>query len=166
MNQPQHQPTPRKPVATAATLASLTQYSKTVEIQCEDCEGSGRDRGSLDNFLNGTEPVCPTCQGRCTEEVARNYLSEALAIAANPDSTRVVEYHAIGRRAFEELYHLDIEALILKLNEKPVVRIMGGYFMATLAGEEYNLGPVRKPLGKAMHSAIQIARERPLVMRL
>jgi hypothetical protein len=88
---PQHQSTPRKPVATAATLGSIAQYAKTMEIQCEDCEGSGRDRGLLDNFLNGSEPVCPTCQGRGTEIVDRNYLSEALAIAANPDSTRTVE---------------------------------------------------------------------------
>jgi len=88
---PQHQPSPRKPVATAATLASLAKYSEVVEIDCEDCGGSGRDRGTLDNFLNGTEPVCPSCQGSGTETVTRNYLSEALAIAANPDSQRTVE---------------------------------------------------------------------------
>jgi len=74
------------------------------------------------------------------------------------------EYHRIGRRRFEQTYGLDIEALILKLNEKPVIRIVAGYFVAILAGEEYNLGPVRKPMARAVHSAIQIARERPLVM--
>jgi hypothetical protein len=91
MNLPQHQPIPRKPITMAPALESLSQYTETVEIECEECGGSGRDRGTLDNFLNGTEPVCPTCQGRSTETVVRNYLSEAFAVVSNPDSTRPVE---------------------------------------------------------------------------
>ena len=78
-------------VAIAAASQTLAQYSETVTIECEDCGGSGRDRGSLDSFLNGTEPVCQSCNGLTTETITRNYLSEALAIAQNPDSTRVVE---------------------------------------------------------------------------
>src|SRR5579862_6471348 len=91
MNLTQHQPIPRKPAAIAAASESLAPYAEQVTIECDDCGGSGRDPGTLDNFLNGSEPVCPSCKGLCTQTVTRNYLSEALAIAANPDSTRPVE---------------------------------------------------------------------------
>lgn len=76
------------------------------------------------------------------------------------------EYHRIGRRRFERTYRLDIEALIVKLNEKPTVKILGGNFVALLAGEEYNLGPVRKPMAVAVKLAVEICRDRPRLMRL
>jgi len=89
----QHQPI-RKPVAIATSAATndlLAAYSRTVEIDCEDCGGSGRDPGALDAYLESTEPVCPSCKGLGVETVTRNFLSEAFAIASNPDSTRPVE---------------------------------------------------------------------------
>jgi hypothetical protein len=75
------------------------------------------------------------------------------------------DYHR-GRKRFEKTYQLDIEALILKLNEKPFVRIIAGEFVAILGGEEYRLGPVRKPVASAVKHAVEICRERPLNVRL
>jgi hypothetical protein len=70
------------------------------------------------------------------------------------------EYGHIGRRNFETLHDLDIEALIVNLNQKPVVVIMGFRYVATLAGEEYDLGSIRKPVASAVKQAVLIARSR------
>lgn len=87
MNLTQHQPIPRKPVTIADQLYSLAAYYETVEIDCQDCGGSGRDPGALDH----EDRVCPSCLGTRKETAVRNFLSEAFAIAQTPDSTRVVE---------------------------------------------------------------------------
>jgi hypothetical protein len=76
------------------------------------------------------------------------------------------EYHRIGRRRFERSYKLDIEAVILKLNQKPLVRIVAGRFVALLDGEEYSLRPVSDGVAAMTRSAVAICRERPLVMQL
>jgi hypothetical protein len=89
MNLTQHQPTPRKPIAIATGLEPA--YLETVTIECEECGGSGRDPGSLDSIFEGEAPVCPRCHGLCIQTITRNYLSEAFAIAQNPDSRRIVE---------------------------------------------------------------------------
>jgi hypothetical protein len=75
------------------------------------------------------------------------------------------EYHQLGRRGFETKYRLDIEGLILKLNEKPRIRLYGRYYVALLGGEEYALGPLDVGLEAALRFAIQLARERPRLMR-
>jgi hypothetical protein len=59
-----------------------------VEMNCEECGGSGFDPGGIDPW--GPEP-CPTCHGAKTQRITRNYLAEAFQIAANPESTRPVE---------------------------------------------------------------------------
>lgn len=78
-----------------------------------------------------------------------------------------LEYHGPGgRRRFEHVHRLDIEALIVKLNEKPFVRLMGGLWIAILGGEEYTIGKSGDSLAVVQRAAIAIARERPLIMRL
>lgn len=76
------------------------------------------------------------------------------------------EYHRIGRRKFELSYELDIEGLIAKLNERPKVRVLGSRFVASLGGDEYDLGPLSITLAGAVAAAIAICRERPLNVRL
>jgi hypothetical protein len=63
-------------------------YVLEIEVNCEECGGSGFDPGSIDPW--GPEP-CPACQGAKTQRITRNYLAEAFQIAANPVSTRPVE---------------------------------------------------------------------------
>jgi len=79
------------------------------------------------------------------------------------------EYHRIGRRKFEASYKLDIEALIGKLNEKPLVRILGGRFVATLGGEEYALCPVTHGVAAMTRQAIRhlagAPADRPAIVR-
>jgi len=67
---------------------TLSPYIKEVEINCDECGGSGFDPGGIDPW--GPE-VCPKCRGAKTQTIIRNYLAEAFQIAANPDSTRQIE---------------------------------------------------------------------------
>ena len=60
------------------------------EGQCEDCGGSGYDRGSV----HPMEPEdCPTCHGSGKQVVVRNYLAEALRIAAGGSSIAAQREH-------------------------------------------------------------------------
>jgi hypothetical protein len=63
-------------------------YVAEVEVNCDECGGSGYDPGSLDPW--GPE-VCPVCHGAKTQTITRNYLAEAFQIASNPDSLRPIE---------------------------------------------------------------------------
>jgi hypothetical protein len=54
-------------------------YAIEVEEECEECGGSGYDRGSLSPI----EPEeCPACLGSGKQMTLHNYLAEALRIAA------------------------------------------------------------------------------------
>lgn len=82
----QVQTTPTKPPGRAITL-DINRYVKEVEQECQDCGGSGYDSSSIDPFGD----ICKSCMGSGKETVIRNFLAEALRIAANPESTRPVE---------------------------------------------------------------------------
>lgn len=60
------------------------------EETCDDCGGSGYDCGSLSPM--DTED-CPTCHGNGKQIVARNYLAEALRIAAGKSSMLAQREH-------------------------------------------------------------------------
>lgn len=70
------------------------------------------------------------------------------------------EYRQLGRRRFEQTHSLDIEVLIERLNRKPLVRILGGRYVALVDQNEHDLGSVRKPVAAAVKQAILIARSR------
>jgi hypothetical protein len=59
-----------------------------VEVNCEECGGSGFDPGGLDPW--GPE-LCPVCHGAKTQRITGNFLAEAFRIAANQESTRSIE---------------------------------------------------------------------------
>jgi len=71
-----------------ARPAAPSPYIVEVEVNCDECGGSGFDPGGIDPW--GPE-VCPKCHGSKTHKITRNYLAEAFQIAANPESTRTVE---------------------------------------------------------------------------
>jgi DnaJ-class molecular chaperone len=66
----------------------LSPHIVEIELNCDECGGSGFDPGAIDPW--GPE-VCPRCHGAKTEMISRNYLAEAFQIAANPDSARQIE---------------------------------------------------------------------------
>jgi hypothetical protein len=82
---------PLKPASKRAEIArplSRHPYVLEIEVNCEECGGSGFDPGGIDPW--GPEP-CPACRGVKTRRITRNYLAEAFMIAANSESARPVE---------------------------------------------------------------------------
>ena len=81
----------RKPVSRAFTNIhpqNFSRYIVEVEVNCDECGGSGFDPGGIDPW--GPEP-CRVCRGTRKQRIRRNYLAEAFQIAANPESVRLVE---------------------------------------------------------------------------
>jgi hypothetical protein len=70
------------------------------------------------------------------------------------------EYGCIGRRNFETLHELDIEALILRLNQKPVIKVFGDRYVALIGEDEYDMGSARTPLSSVVKLSLVIARSR------
>ncbi len=61
-----------------------------VQEKCEECGGNGYDCGSLGPI----EPEeCPACHGSGKQIVVRNYLAEALRIAAGKSSMLAQREH-------------------------------------------------------------------------
>lgn len=92
MERPEHQPAG---IVTRITRSSAGNISQKVapfvvehEFQCDECGGSGFDPGGIDPW--GPEP-CPVCRGKGTQRITKNYLAEALRIAANPECLLPVE---------------------------------------------------------------------------
>jgi len=84
------QPPKLAAIVEPARAATQSPYIAEIEMNCEECGGSGFDPGGVDPW--GPEE-CPACHGERTQRITRNYLAEAFQIAANPDSIRPVERH-------------------------------------------------------------------------
>ena len=65
----------------AHTREPIPPFSDFVEVQCEDCNGTGYDFGSHKDF---DPEYCPRCGGSGMELVFRNYLAEAFRIVSDP----------------------------------------------------------------------------------
>jgi hypothetical protein len=85
---------PASPLKAASKRAEIARpetqppHVLEIEMNCDECGGSGFDPGGIDPW--GPEP-CPACHGAKMQRITRNYLTEAFQIAANPESTRPVE---------------------------------------------------------------------------
>jgi len=76
----------------------LPPFSELVEINCQDCGGTGFDPGTV----NPREPEdCPACHGSGKETILRNYLAEAFRIAADPATNLQLErVHLVALTAY------------------------------------------------------------------
>jgi hypothetical protein len=81
-------PKPRRPCLDENGTEILPPFIIEIEVNCDECGGSGYDPGGIDPW--GPD-LCPACHGAKTQKITRNYLAEAFQIAANPESTRPVE---------------------------------------------------------------------------
>src|SRR5690348_4029497 len=70
------------PSASAHTPETIPPFSDLVEMECEECDGSGYDFGSIKEF---DAEYCPRCGGSGKELVFRNYLAEAFRIVSDPE---------------------------------------------------------------------------------
>jgi hypothetical protein len=65
----------------------------------------------------------------------------------------------IGRRRFEQLHNLDLNAIIAKLSAKPRLKLESGKFVAYLNGETFVLRSVEEGIKMAVRQAVSICRE-------
>src|ERR1700680_1665575 len=79
--------TARRPLETSRS-EMRSPYVMEVEVNCEECGGSGFDPDGVDPW--GPEER-PTCHGAKPQRITRNYLAEAFQISANAESIRPVE---------------------------------------------------------------------------
>ena len=68
--------------------------------------------------------------------------------------------HGLGPARFQQHHKLEIADLVKRLNSKPVIRIDGARFIASIGGEEYVLRPVQDGILAAQAAALAICRER------
>jgi ribosomal protein S27E len=65
----------------ARSREPIPPFSDFIEVQCEDCNGTGYDFGSHKDF---DPEYCPRCGGSGMELVFRDYLAETFRIVSDP----------------------------------------------------------------------------------
>jgi len=68
-------------------------------------------------------------------------------------------YHRLGPRKFTQTHNLNIPAIVLRLNTKPVIRIEAGAFVGYLENQQYWLGPTRDGILPATRKMIRLSAE-------
>jgi len=68
-------------------------------------------------------------------------------------------YHRLGARKFAQVHHLDIPAIVRRLNTKPFIRIEDGAFIGHLEGQQYWLGPTCAGIVPAVRKIVRLCAE-------
>jgi len=68
-------------------------------------------------------------------------------------------YHRLGPRRFAEVHHLDIRVVVARLSAKPHIRVESGTFVGRLAGQDYELGPTKAGVARAIRRMNEFRRE-------
>jgi hypothetical protein len=82
--------------------------------------------------------------------------SSAIPLCPKHHRTGDDSYHRLGPRKFAQKHHLDIQAIVRKLNLKPNIRVEAGWFVAYLEGQQYVLGKTDAGIRPAVRAAIQL----------
>ena len=67
----------------------------------------------------------------------------AIPLCVAHHRTRKDSYHELGPRRFEDCHGVNINEIVAKLQQRPVVKVIGGKFVAWIWGEEFVLRPVQ-----------------------
>jgi hypothetical protein len=59
-------------------------------------------------------------------------------------------YHKLGPRKFSEVHHLNIPAIVARLNAKPCIRVESGAFVGRFGDQEFELGSTEAGLARAI----------------
>ena len=68
-------------------------------------------------------------------------------------------YHKLGPRRFAEIHNLNLVELVRKLNTRPAIRVVNGFFIGQLDHDEVFLGPVHDGVSRAAQKMIAFCRE-------
>ena len=68
-------------------------------------------------------------------------------------------YHSLGPRRFAEVHQLNVQAIVARLNSKPLIRVESGIFVGLLGGHQYQLGSTEAGLARAIRRMSALRRE-------
>ena len=92
--------------------------------------------------------------------------SSAVPLCLKHHRTGNDSYHRLGPRKFGEVHHLDLPAIVRRLNLKPTLRIQCGEFIAHLEGCQYRLGNADRGVASAIRSLRSICGEDRLALEV
>ena len=82
--------------------------------------------------------------------------TSAIPLCVKHHRTGKDSYHRLGPRKFSEAHDVDVAAIVLRLNRKPVVRIEAGSFVGYLEDEQYVLGNVSNGVAPAIRAVREL----------
>jgi hypothetical protein len=85
--------------------------------------------------------------------------TSAIPLCAKHHRTGADSYHRLGPRKFSEKHKLDIQAIVCRLNLKPMIHVEAGLFVTYLEGRRYVLCGTDAGIGPAVREALQLCRE-------
>lgn len=85
--------------------------------------------------------------------------TSAVPLCARHHRTGCDSYHKLGPRVFERHHGLDLRAIVVRLTEKPSIRIESGSLVGWYRDEDFVLGPVHAGLRLAVQNMLNIKQE-------
>jgi len=92
--------------------------------------------------------------------------TSAVPLCAKHHRTGNDSYHRLGPRKFGEVHNLDLQAIVRRLNHKPVIRIQQAEFIAYLDGCQYRLGTAEIGLASALRRLRKVCTEDRLALEV
>ena len=83
----------------------------------------------------------------------------AIPLCARHHRTGNDSYHRLGPQQFAETHQLNIPAVVARLSAKPYIRVESGGFIGRLGDQEYELGPTKAGLARAVRRMRELRRE-------
>lgn len=68
-------------------------------------------------------------------------------------------FHVLGRRAFEDHHKITVDQIVRRLNNRPLIRIEQGFFVARFIDERYEIGPTAIGLERAVRIMTELRKE-------
>jgi hypothetical protein len=92
--------------------------------------------------------------------------SSAIPLCYRHHRTGNDSYHRLGPQKFSKVHHLDIPALVRRLNTKPIIRVEAGAFVGYLESQQYRLGSTREGIQPAVRKMVRLCTEDRLNTRI
>jgi len=88
--------------------------------------------------------------------------TSAIPLCTRHHRTGKDSYHKLGPRNFAQVHHLDIPAIVRRLNTKPIIRVEAGAFVGYLEDQQYRLGPTAEGIEPAVRRMIRFCMQNRL----
>ena len=83
----------------------------------------------------------------------------AIPLCVRHHRTGKDSYHKLGPRKFAEVHQLNIQAMVVRLSAKVVIRVESGAFVGRFGDQEYELGSTAAGVAQAIRRMRELRRE-------